>query len=43
MQRHTLRREEALERLGRLAAAEGRGIADQAEALLDEVERFAGA
>ena len=41
MHRHSLRREEALERLGRLAAAEGCSIGEQAERLLDAVERLA--
>jgi response regulator NasT len=42
MHRHSLTRIEALERLGRLAAADGVGIADQAELLLAAVERLAG-
>jgi response regulator NasT len=42
MQRHSLRREAALERLGRLAAEEGRSLAAQAESLLEAVERLAG-
>jgi response regulator NasT len=41
MHRHSLRREEALERLGRLAAADGCSIGEQAERLLDAVERLA--
>jgi len=41
MHRHSLRREDALERLGRLAAADGVGIAEQAELLLAAVERLA--
>ena len=41
MHRHSLRRDEALERLGRLAAADGVGIAEQAELLLAAVERLA--
>ncbi len=42
MHRHSLKRDEALERLGRLAAADGVGIAEQAELLLAAVERLAG-
>ena len=42
MHRHSLRRDDALERLGRLAAADGIGIAEQAELLLAAVERLAG-
>ena len=42
MHRHSLRRDEALERLGRLAAADGVGVAEQAELLLVAVERLAG-
>jgi response regulator NasT len=42
MHRHSLRRDEALERLGRLAAAEGCSVVEQAERLLDAVERLAG-
>jgi response regulator NasT len=41
MHRHSLKRDEALERLGRLAAADGIGIAEQAELLLAAVERLA--
>jgi len=41
MHRHSLKRHEALERLGRLAAADGVGIAEQAELLLTAVERLA--
>ena len=39
MQRDSLRRDAALERLGRLAAADGCSIAEQAERLLEAVER----
>ena len=42
MHRHSLKRDEALERLGRLAAADGVGLAEQAEMLLAAVERLAG-
>ena len=42
MHRHSLTRDEALERLGRLAAADGVGLAEQAELLLAAVERLAG-
>ena len=42
MHRHSLTRIEALERLGRLAAADGVGVAEQAELLLVAVERLAG-
>ena len=41
MHRHSLKRDEALERLGRLAAADGCSIAEQAELLLAAVERLA--
>ena len=41
MHRHSLRRDEALERLGRLAAVDGCSIAEQAELLLAAVERLA--
>jgi len=41
MHRHSLKRHEAIERLGRLAAADGVGIAEQAELLLAAVERLA--
>ena len=41
MQRHSLRRDQALERLGHLAAADGCSIAEQAGRLLDAVERLA--
>ncbi len=41
MHRHSLRREEALERLGRLAAADGCSIGEEAERLLEAVERLA--
>ncbi|MEO8525289.1 MAG: response regulator [Caldimonas sp.] len=42
MHRHSLAREDALERLTRLAAAEGRSANEQAELLLAAVERLAG-
>ncbi len=42
MHRHSLARGEALERLARLAAAEGRSAQEQAELLLAAVERLAG-
>ena len=42
MHRHSLTRGEALERLARLAASEGRSSHDQAELLLAAVERLAG-
>ena len=42
MHRHSLRRDEALERLSRLAAGEGRSAHEQAELLLAAVERLAG-
>ena len=42
MQRDSLRREDALERLGHLAAAEGCSLAEQSERLLEAVERLAG-
>jgi len=42
MHRHSLRRAEALERLTRLAAAEGHSAHEQAELLLAAVERLAG-
>jgi response regulator NasT len=42
MHRHSLKRDEALERLGRLAAADGVGLAEQAELMLAAVERLAG-
>ncbi len=42
MHRHSLKRGEALERLSRLAAAEGRSPHEQAELLLAAVERLAG-
>ena len=42
MHRHSLARGEALERLARLAAAEGRSAHEQAELLLAAVERLAG-
>ena len=42
MHRHSLTRGEALERLARLAAGEGRSSHDQAELLLAAVERLAG-
>ena len=42
MHRHSLTRDGALERLGRLAAADGVGIDQQAELLLAAVERLAG-
>ena len=42
MHRHSLKRDEALERLGRLAAADGVGLAEQAEMLLAAVERLPG-
>ena len=42
MHRHSLGRSEALARLARLAAAEGRGAHEQAELLLAAVERLAG-
>ena len=42
MHRDSLRRDEALERLGRLAAAEGCSLAEQAERLLGGVERPPG-
>jgi response regulator NasT len=41
MHRHSLKRDEALERLARLAAADGCSIAEQAELLLAAVERLA--
>jgi two-component system, response regulator PdtaR len=41
MHRHSLKRSEALERLGRLAEAEGLSVAEQAELLLSAVERLA--
>jgi len=41
MHRHSLKRDEALARLGRLAAADGCSIAEQAELLLAAVERLA--
>ena len=42
MHRHSLKRGEALERLARLAAGEGRSSREQAELLLAAVERLAG-
>ena len=42
MHRHSIARGEALERLARLAAAEGRSAHEQAELLLAAVERLAG-
>ncbi len=42
MHRHSLRRGEAIERLARLAASEGRSIHEEAELLLAAVERLAG-
>ena len=42
MHRHSLARGQALERLARLAAAEGRSAQEQAELLLAAVERLAG-
>jgi DNA-binding response OmpR family regulator len=42
MHRHSLARGQALERLARLAAAEGRSAHEQAELLLAAVERLAG-
>ena len=41
MHRHSLKRDEALERLGRLAAADGWSLAEQSELLLAAVERLA--
>ena len=42
MHRHSLRRDEALGRLSRLAANEGRSVHEEAELLLAAVERLAG-
>ena len=42
MHRHSLARGEALERLARLADAEGHSAHEQAELLLSAVERLAG-
>ncbi len=42
MHRHSLKRDEALERLSRLASGEGRSAHEQAELLLAAVERLAG-
>ena len=42
MHRHSLRRDEALERLARLAASAGRSSHQEAELLLAAVERLAG-
>ena len=42
MHRHSLKRIEAMQRLSRLAAGEGRSIHEQAELLLAAVERLAG-
>jgi DNA-binding response OmpR family regulator len=42
MHRHSLTRGEAMERLSRLAAGEGRSAREQAELLLAAVERLAG-
>ena len=41
MHRHSLKRDEALDRLARLAAADGCSLAEQAELLLVAVERLA--
>jgi hypothetical protein len=42
MHRLSIMRDVALERLGRLAAADGVGLAEQAELMLAAVERLAG-